>query len=257
MYKKYFDDEEGLSTYKYVFQEDDNTFLELTMFNDSRNITVGGIDNMGEYCFITIKIIKYVLDDKKEKHALLEICKKFNLTKTNASLSIAFYGNENPDYYYNKIVDKNDVTKYSFKFLINGKYKTITTTSSEKELSKSLKNKIQQLIEDNIKNKWSKNDDFFVLCKSSVEVNGYMVNGGFYETLEEAAEELKVSISFLYNVLNKKCYSSDFNVYRDLITKYCEEKHRLSDVIFKMDDFLLDETFDLMSKDWLENNFLK
>lgn len=256
MYRKYFDDEEGLSTTKYVFQEDDNTFLELTKVQDASSILLGGIDNMGKYYFITIKIIKYVLDDKKEKHIVLEVCKKFNSIKTNVSLSIAFDGNENPDYYYKKYVDENDVTKYSFKFLINGEYKTITTTSTEKELPKSVKNKIQHMIEDNIKNKWSKNDDFFVLCKSSVEVNGYMVNGWFYETLEEAAEELNVSISFLYNVLNKKCYSSDFNVYRDLITKYCEEKHRLSDVLFKMDDFLLDETFDLMSKDWLENNFL-
>lgn len=252
MYRKYFDDEEGLTTYKYVFQEDDNTFWELTQVNDSRNMTLGGIDNLGKYCFITIKIIKYVLDDKKEKHIVLEVCKKFNLIKTNVSLSITFDGNENPDYYYKKYVDENDVTKYSFKFLINGEYKKISTTSLEKDLPKSVKNKIQHMIKYHIKNKWSIKNDPIVICQTNVDVHGYKVNYMFYETLKEAALDFNVSTSFLYKILNKKIYSSDFKVYRDVTSEQRYEKYRLSDVIFSMYNILIEETVELMAQKSIE-----
>ena len=106
------------------------------------------------------------------------------------------------------------------------------------------------------KMKCSRKDDFLVICKVPVDIYGYNVNGKFYKTLEEAASECGVSSQFLSMVLNQISYSSRFDVYRDMITEYREEKHRFSYALSNMYEIVVDETFDLMSKDWLENNFL-
>lgn len=84
------------------------------------------------------------------------------------------------------------------------------------------------------KTNWSKKEDFFVICKVPVDVYGYNVNGKFYKTLKQAAEEWKVSAPFLSMALNQRSYSARFNVYRDMITEYREEKHRLSYALFNM-----------------------
>ena len=84
------------------------------------------------------------------------------------------------------------------------------------------------------KMKWSRKDDFFVICKVPVDIYGYNVNGKFYKTLKQAAAEWNVSAPFLSMALNQRSYSSRFNVYRDMITEYREEKCRLSVALFNM-----------------------
>ena len=84
------------------------------------------------------------------------------------------------------------------------------------------------------KTNWSKKEDFFVICKVPVDIYGYNVNGKFYKTLKQAASEWNVSAPFLSMALNQRSYSARFNVYRDMITEYREEKHRLSYALFNM-----------------------
>ena len=84
------------------------------------------------------------------------------------------------------------------------------------------------------KMKWSRKDDFLVICKVPVDIYGYNVNGKFYKTLKQAAVEWNVSAPFLSMALNQRSYSSRFNVYRDMITEYREEKCRLSVALFNM-----------------------
>ena len=80
----------------------------------------------------------------------------------------------------------------------------------------------------------SRKEDFFVICKVPVDIYGYNVNGKFYKTLKQASEEWNVSAPFLSMALNQRSYSARFNVYRDMITEYREEKHRLSYALFNM-----------------------
>lgn len=84
------------------------------------------------------------------------------------------------------------------------------------------------------KMKCSRKDDFLVICKVPVDIYGYNVNGKFYKTLKQAAAEWNVSAPFLSMALNQRSYSSRFNVYRDMITEYREEKCRLSVALFNM-----------------------
>ena len=84
------------------------------------------------------------------------------------------------------------------------------------------------------KTNWSRKEDFFVICKVPVDIYGYNVNGKFYKTLKQAAAEWNVSAPFLSMALNQRSYSARFTVYRDMITEYREEKHRLSYALFNM-----------------------
>ena len=84
------------------------------------------------------------------------------------------------------------------------------------------------------KMKCSRKDDFLVICKVPVDIYGYNVNGKFYKTLKQAASEWNVSAPFLSMALNQRSYSARFNVYRDMITEYREEKCRLSVALFNM-----------------------
>ena len=92
----------------------------------------------------------------------------------------------------------------------------------------------------------SKKDDFLVICKVPVDIYGYNVNGKFYNTLKQAASEYGVSSQFLSMVLNQISYSSLFDVYRDMITEYREEKHRFSYALSNMYEIVVDKTLDLM-----------
>ena len=218
---------------KFVFQEDDNTFWDFCFsFDDKINPLVG---------FNYFHIYKYIVDNENKKHVLLEIDKWRR--EWLECLSISFENKNHTliddilnisDYYYSKKVDKNGVTNYSFEFLINGEQKTIIINSKDGNLSKTAKNKIQKMIKLHVKNKWSKDNNPMIICKVPVDVHGYNVNGKFYKTLKQAAHDFNVSISFLYKVLNKKIYSSDFNIYHDVITEYHEEEHRLSYAILNM-----------------------
>ena len=209
---------------KFVFQEDDNTFWDFIFSFDGKiNPLIG---------FNELHIHKYIIDDEKEKYVILSIHKSCREIYENLSVSLNY--NEESDYYYSKRVDKNGVTEYHFQFNINGEHKTITINSKDGKLSKNIKNKIQRMIKYNVKNKWYKFDDFKIICKVPVDVHGYNVNGKFYKTLKQAATELNVSTSILSMALNERSYSSDFNVYHDVITEYREEEHMLSYAILNM-----------------------
>lgn len=209
---------------EFVFQEDDNTFWKFCFSFDGKiNPLIG---------FNELFIHKYIVDDENEKHVILSIHKSYR--EGYESLDISLNYNEDPDYYYSKRVDKNGVTEYHFQFNINGEHKTITINSKDGNLSKNIKNKIQRMIKYNVKNKWYKFDDFKIVCKVPVDVHGYNVNGKLYKTLKQAAKELNVSISVLSMALNERSYSSDFKVYRDVITEYREEEHMLSYAILNM-----------------------
>ena len=220
---------------KFVFQEDDNTFWDFCFSYDNEINIFNGSNELF--------IHKYIIDDENEKHVIIDIDKYCNKEEGFECLMIAFEDNCNPvlilhDYIYDKKVDKNGVTDYNFNFFINNEYKTISINSSNQELSKSVKNNIQRIIKQNVKNKWNKIDDPMITCKVPVDVHGYNVNGKFYKTLKQAAKELNVSISVLSKSLNERSYSSSFNVYPDMITEYSEEKHRLSYAILNMYDIV-------------------
>ena len=209
---------------EFVFQEDYNTFWDFYFcFNDL-------IDPLNG--FNELHIHKYIIDDENEKNVILDI-HKF-CSENYEDLSVYLNYNEDPDYHYSKKVDKKGVTEYNFQFNINGEHKTITINSKDGKLSKTVKNKIQRMIKQHVKNKWYKFDDFSIVCKVPVYVHGYNVNGKFYKTLKQAATELNVSISVLSMALNERNYSSNFKVYHDMITEYREEEHRLSYAILNM-----------------------
>ena len=88
------------------------------------------------------------------------------------------------------------------------------------------------MINFNHKTKWSKKEDFMVICKVPVEKMVYIVNGVRYYTLKEAAVANNISVASLSMYLSGRRHSKNISIIFDTETIYKEEKHRLSHALF-------------------------
>ena len=88
------------------------------------------------------------------------------------------------------------------------------------------------MIKLNPKTKWSRKDDFMVICKVPVEKMVYVVNGVKYYTLKEAAAANNISVASLSMYLSGRRRSKNISIIFDTETIYKEEKHRLSHALF-------------------------
>ena len=88
------------------------------------------------------------------------------------------------------------------------------------------------MINFNPKTKWSKKDDFMVVCRVPVEKMVYIVNGVRYYTLKEAAAANNISVASLSMYLSGRRRSKNISIIFDTETIYKEEKHRLSHALF-------------------------
>lgn len=88
------------------------------------------------------------------------------------------------------------------------------------------------MIKYNPKNKWSRKEDFMVICKVPVEKMVYVVNGVKYYTLKEAAAANNISVASLSMYLSGRRRSKNIRIIFDTETIYKEEKHRLSHALF-------------------------
>ena len=84
----------------------------------------------------------------------------------------------------------------------------------------------------NPRTKWSKKDDFMVVCKVPVEKMVYVVNGVRYYTLKEAAVANNISVASLSMYLSGRRRSKNISIIFDTETIYKEEKHRLSHALY-------------------------
>lgn len=88
------------------------------------------------------------------------------------------------------------------------------------------------MIKLNPKTKWSRKDDFMVICKVPVEKMVYVVNGVKYYTLKDAAAANNISVASLSMYLSGRRHSKNISIIFDTETIYKEEKHRLSHALF-------------------------
>ena len=88
------------------------------------------------------------------------------------------------------------------------------------------------MINFNPKTKWSKKDDFMVICKVPIEKMVYVVNGVRYYTLKEAAVANNISVASLSMYLSGRRRSKNISIIFDTETIYKEEKHRLSHALY-------------------------
>lgn len=84
----------------------------------------------------------------------------------------------------------------------------------------------------NPKTKFSRKDDFMVICKVPVEKMVYVVNGIKYYTLKDAAVANNISTASLSMYLSGRRHSKNIRIIFDTETIYKEEKHRLSHALF-------------------------
>lgn len=84
----------------------------------------------------------------------------------------------------------------------------------------------------NPKTKFSRKDDFMVICKVPVEKMVYVVNGIKYYTLKDAAVANNISPASLSMYLSGRRHSKNIRIIFDTEIIYKEEKHRLSHALF-------------------------